>query len=112
MPVRSSSSWRRCGAGESMEMSVPSESSSTADVDCRAMRVAHLPIAASFWNEHRNTVTAIVTLAASIVIAQLVDHAIARRGGKLREVVAKGELSPVASTRLRLLRRLLSATLL
>jgi small-conductance mechanosensitive channel len=76
------------------------------------MRAAHLPIAASFWNEHRNTVTAIITLAATFVIAQIVDRAISRRGGRLREVVGKGELSPVASTRLRLVRRLVYVTII
>jgi small-conductance mechanosensitive channel len=75
------------------------------------MPAQHLPIAASFWNEHRNTVTAIITLVATFVIAHLVDRAIARRGGKLREVVARGELSPVTSTRLRLVRRLVYVTI-
>jgi small-conductance mechanosensitive channel len=69
------------------------------------MGAANLPIAASFWNEHRNTVIAIVTLIATFVIAYLVDRAIASRGGKIREAVT-GDLSPVASTRLRLIRRL------
>jgi small-conductance mechanosensitive channel len=76
------------------------------------MRAAHLPIAASFWNEHRNTVTAIITLVATFVIASLVDRAISRRGARLREVVGRGELSPVASTRLRLVRRLVYATII
>src|SRR3954447_26332185 len=93
-----------------MDTSVPRESRRTADVDWRAMRAAHLPIAASFWNEHRNTVIAIVTLIATFVVAQLVDRAIASRGGKIREAVT-GELSPVANTRLRLIRRLVYATI-
>jgi len=76
------------------------------------MPAVHLPIAASFWNEHRNTVTAILTLVATFVIAQLVDRFIARRGSRLREVVGAGELSPVASTRLRLIRRLVYAAIL
>ena len=69
------------------------------------MPAAHLPIAASLWNEHRNTITAIITAIATFVIAHVVDRTIASRGGKLREAVA-GDLSPVANTRLLLVRRL------
>src|SRR4051794_37699510 len=69
------------------------------------MQAAHLPIAASVWNEHRNTITAIITVIATFVIAHIVDRTIASRGGKLREAVT-GDLSPVANTRLRLVRRL------
>src|SRR4051794_39880314 len=104
-PVRSSSSSRRCGAGQSIDTSVPRESSSTADVDCGAMSPADLVIADSFWNEHRNTVIAFTTVIATLVIAQLVARTIATRGGKIREGVT-GELSRVANTRLRLIRRL------
>ena len=49
-----------------------------------------------------------VTLAAAFIIAKLVDRAIAKRGDRVGEVVARGELSPAAQTRLRLLRRLIS----
>jgi small-conductance mechanosensitive channel len=76
------------------------------------MPVADLLIADSFWNEHRNTVTAIITLVVTLAVAQLVDHAIVTRGGRLREVVGAPELSPVAATRLRLVRRLVYATII
>jgi small-conductance mechanosensitive channel len=62
-------------------------------------------VIASFWTDHRNTITAIVTLVASFVLAHLVDKAIQHRGGRLAEKIP-GELSPTASTRLRLVRRL------
>jgi small conductance mechanosensitive channel len=75
------------------------------------MRAAHLPIAASLWNEHRNTVMAIITVLATFLIAHLVDRAIQTRGGRIREAVT-GELSPVANTRLRLIRRLVYVTII
>src|SRR5215216_4313750 len=45
----------------------------------------------------------------AIVIAELVDQALSRRGQKLSMAVAGGDLSPVATTRLRLVRRLIFA---
>jgi len=44
----------------------------------------------------------------AIVIAQLVDRAIAKRGARVGELVTRGDLSPAAQTRLRLVRRLVS----
>ena len=49
-----------------------------------------------------------MAVAVAFVIAKLVDHAIAKRGERVGEVVARGELSPSVQTRLRLLRRLIS----
>jgi small-conductance mechanosensitive channel len=62
-------------------------------------------VTASFWTDHRNTITAIVTLAVTFVLAQLIDRAIQHRGARLADKMP-GELSPTASTRLRLVRRL------
>jgi small-conductance mechanosensitive channel len=45
----------------------------------------------------------------AIGIAELVDRALLRRGQKLSRAVAGGDLSPVATTRLRLVRRLVFA---
>jgi small-conductance mechanosensitive channel len=45
----------------------------------------------------------------AVVIAELVDRALSRRGRKLGMAVAGGDLSPVATTRLRLVRRLIFA---
>jgi small conductance mechanosensitive channel len=64
-----------------------------------------LPIAASFWADHRNTITAIITVIVAFGLAQIVDRAISARGSRLAMAVP-GALSPVASTRLRLVRRL------
>ena len=45
----------------------------------------------------------------ALVIAEIVDRALSRRGQKLTQAVGVGELSPVATTRLRLVRRLVFA---
>ena len=68
-------------------------------------------VLASFWTDHRNVITAGVTVAVAFALAQLVDRAIARRAGRLADAVA-GELSPVTSTRLRLVRRLLYVSII
>jgi small-conductance mechanosensitive channel len=68
-------------------------------------------VIASFWTDHRNTITAIATLIGALVLAQLVDKAIQHRGGRLAEKIP-GELSPTASTRLRLVRRLVYAAII
>src|SRR5437763_2683309 len=71
----------------------------------------HPPPLASFWSAHRDLITAIITVVLAFAIAQLVDRAIARRGGALAHRVG-AEPSPVTSTRLRLVRRLLYVTIL
>jgi small-conductance mechanosensitive channel len=68
-------------------------------------------VAGSFWADHRNPITAVATVAVAFALAQLVDRAVSRRASRLTTRVA-GELSPVTSTRLRLVRRLLYATIL
>ena len=70
------------------------------------MAGADLPIAASFWTDHRNVITSVVTLVGAFVLAHIVDHAISARGSKLASAMP-GPISPVASTRLRLVRRLI-----
>lgn len=70
------------------------------------MPSAILSIAAGFWSDHSETVTALATVLVAIALATVVDRALARRGAKLAGVMVRGELSPVTDTRLRLLRRL------
>ena len=48
----------------------------------------------------------------AFVLAQLVDRAISRRGGRLAKALPGRELSPSASTRLRLVRRLVYAAII
>jgi small-conductance mechanosensitive channel len=69
------------------------------------MPALDLAILASFWADHGNVVTAIVTLVLAFAVAQLVDRGISHRGSRLA-MAMPGTLSPVASTRLRLVRRL------
>jgi len=47
-----------------------------------------------------------VAIAVAFLVAHFVDRAIARRGAIVGELVTRGELSPAARTRLRLIRRL------
>jgi small-conductance mechanosensitive channel len=53
-----------------------------------------------------------VSVLIAFVIAELVDRALSRRGKKLGVAVVGGELSPVATTRLRLVRRLIFAAII
>jgi small-conductance mechanosensitive channel len=57
-------------------------------------------------------ITAGVALVVAVLIAQLVDRAIAKRGGKVGEIVTRGELSPATQTRLRMIRRLTYALII
>jgi small-conductance mechanosensitive channel len=73
---------------------------------------AQFTTSASFVAEHRNDLTALGTVVVTVLLAQLVDRALVRRGERVGTVVAGGPLSPVASTRLRLVRRLIFAVIL
>jgi small-conductance mechanosensitive channel len=70
---------------------------------------------AHFYTAATNTdhwVNAGIAILVAVVVAQLVDRLIARRGAKVGELVTRGELSPATQTRLRLVRRLVSAVIL
>jgi small-conductance mechanosensitive channel len=67
-------------------------------------------VAGSFWADHRNVITAAATVVVAFGLAQLLDRAVSRRAGRLG--AAAGDLSPVASTRLRLVRRLLYVSII
>ena len=64
---------------------------------------------ASSLEEHKEQIYAVVTVALTLVAARLVDRWLARRGRAISVAVAGGELSAVATTRLRLVRRLVFA---
>src|SRR4051812_26184356 len=81
-------------------------------VACCAMTGEQFTTSASFVAEHRNDLTALATVIVTVVLAQFVDRALVRRGERVGKVVAGGPLSPVASTRLRLVRRLIFAAIL
>jgi small-conductance mechanosensitive channel len=57
-------------------------------------------------------VTAGVTIAVAFLAAEIVDRALKQRGKRLSSAVAVGDLSPVATTRLRLVRRLVFALII
>jgi small-conductance mechanosensitive channel len=57
-------------------------------------------------------VNAGISVGVAFVIAQIVDRLLARRGESVSELVARGELSPATRTRLRLVRRLITAVIL
>ena len=57
-------------------------------------------------------ISAGVAIAIAFLVAQLVDRAIAKRGTSVGELVTRGELSPAAQTRIRLVRRLIYALFL
>jgi small-conductance mechanosensitive channel len=67
---------------------------------------------ASFVDENSEAVKAVATIAIAFVLAEMVDRTLSRRGRKLGQAVAGGDLSPVATTRLRLVRRLIFATII
>ena len=69
-------------------------------------------MAASFVDEHSDEITAVATVLVALVLAKLVDRSLRLRGQKLGEVVSGGALSPVADTRLRLVRRFVFATII
>lgn len=64
-----------------------------------------------FWEDYRNEVTAVATLALAFLLAKLADRSLARRGRTLGNVVTGGEMSPVTQTRLLLVRRLVFVTI-
>jgi small-conductance mechanosensitive channel len=68
-------------------------------------------VVASFWSENNDWIAALISVAVAIGIAQLIDHAITHRGGRLAQAMP-GELSPTANTRLRLVRRLVYALII
>jgi small-conductance mechanosensitive channel len=65
-----------------------------------------LPAAAGFWTNHRDEISAAVTILVATGLALLIDRALVRRGGGLAGLVRNNELSAVTDTRLRMLRRL------
>jgi small-conductance mechanosensitive channel len=65
-----------------------------------------LPAAAGFWTDHRDEISAAVTILVATGLALLIDRALVRRGGALAGLVRNGQVSAVTDTRLRMLRRL------
>jgi small-conductance mechanosensitive channel len=68
-------------------------------------------LAATFLQEHKNELTALLTVAGTIMLAIAVDRALLHRGHKLAAAVVRDELTPMLDTRLRFLRRLITLTI-
>jgi small-conductance mechanosensitive channel len=67
----------------------------------------------TFWEENgRAVIVAVVSLLLALVIAQIVDHALSRRGTRLAAAVNRGQLSRETETRLRFVRRAVYASIL
>ncbi len=60
---------------------------------------------------NENWIAAGAAIVGAFLIAHLVDRAIAKRGTQVGELVTRGDLSPAAQTRLRLIRRLVSVAI-
>ncbi len=67
---------------------------------------------ASFVTDHGDEARAIAIAIGAFILAEIVDRLLSKRAMKLSAAVAGGELSPVATTRLRLVRRLIFATII
>src|SRR3954466_5441558 len=70
------------------------------------MPEAHLYTAAT---TSADWIAAGVSIAVALAIAHIVDRTIAKRGGRVRELVGAGDISPATQTRLRVIRRLVYA---
>ncbi len=69
----------------------------------------HIPVA-SFLTDYRNEIYAVITVLIAIGLARFIDHYLVNRAAKVTNAVS-GPLSPVAATRLRLIRRLITAAI-
>jgi small-conductance mechanosensitive channel len=67
---------------------------------------------ASFLSDNEDVVVAVATVLVAFVVAEIVDRILKGRAVEMSRRVAGGHLSPVADTRLRLLRRLVFVTIL
>jgi small conductance mechanosensitive channel len=69
-------------------------------------------VADTFLHRHSHQLTAVLSVVGALLLAALVDRALARRGRRLAAAVTGGRLSPVADTRLRFLRRVIDAVII
>ncbi len=69
-------------------------------------------LATTFFSDHKNELTALLTVVGTIVLAIVVDRALLHRGHKLATAVVRDELTPVLDTRLRFLRRLITLSII
>ena len=66
----------------------------------------------SFWERNDNWITAVVSIVLAVGIAQAVDRWLDHRGRFFARAVVRGQLTQEADTRLRFIRRLVSAAII
>lgn len=66
----------------------------------------------SFWQQHGDLISALITMAVAIVIAFIVDRLVISRAGRVAGRVTEVRVSRAAQTRLRLIRRLVFVAIL
>jgi len=66
----------------------------------------------SFWHEHGDLISALITMAVAIVVALAVDRLVIARAGRIAGRVTEVRVSRAAQTRLRLIRRLVFVVVL
>ena len=71
-----------------------------------------LVITQAWVGSYRSELNAALAVILAVVLARVVDHQLAGQGTRLGEAVSGGELTPMANTRLRLARRLISAAII
>ena len=72
----------------------------------------HLPTAASFLDDYQREVSAALTIVLAFATARFLDRAVLARGERMPAAVGAEGLSPMATTRVRLIRRLVFAGIL
>ena len=70
------------------------------------------PVDESFWQQHGDLISALITMAAAIVVAFAVDRLVLSRAGRVAGRVTEVRVSRAAQTRLRLIRRLVFVVIL
>jgi small-conductance mechanosensitive channel len=66
----------------------------------------------SFWQQHGDLISALITMAVAIVVAFIVDRLVIARAGRVAGRVTEVRVSRAAQTRLRLIRRLVFVAIL
>ena len=65
--------------------------------------------ASTYLERNADWITAVATVVVAVIVAEIIDRVLVKRGRGLTERVAGGDLTPEVRTRLRLLRRLIFA---
>jgi small-conductance mechanosensitive channel len=69
-------------------------------------------LASTFWDDNGAWITAIISVVVALLLATVLDRALAHRGQQVASAVVRGELSAATDTRLRFIRRLVYAAII